>query len=189
MKALSFKLSENPVFEDNPEFRSIPEFERLTERQMRYVMLVDYHGSPLRLMKPELRRNRAAILAGYKFEKDGKRLDVNARNVIGGKDGSIEAARKVLAEIQYDNEWELMEALNTQIEGIIEFFKKPEKTMQELDKSVTLMTKLPAILETKKKILEILNFRDQDFVNTVEITTTEDITSIPLIVEFNQDKD
>jgi len=127
-------------------------------------------------------------MAGYKLEKDGKRLDINGRNVVAGKDGSIEAARKVLAEIQYDNEWELMSALNTQLEGIIEFFKKPDKTTAELDKSVTLMTKLPAILETKKKILEILNFRDQDFVNTVEATKTEDIIDVPLIVEFNQNK-
>ncbi len=186
MKALSFKLSDNPIMEDNPEFSAIPEFARLTERQLRYVMLVDFHGSPLRLMKPEDRRYRAALMAGYKLEKDGKRLDVNGRNVIQGKDGSIEAARRVLTDIQYDNEWELMGALNTQIEGIIEFFKKPEKTMQELDKSVTLMTKLPAILETKKKILEILNFRDQDFVNTVEAATQES-SEASMIEEYNQD--
>ena len=186
MKALSFKLSDSPIMEDNPEFSAVPEFERLTERQLRYVMLVDYHGSPLRLMKPDQRRYRAALMAGYKLEKDGKRLDVNGRNVVAGKDGSIEAARKVLNDIQYDNEWELMGALNTQLDEIVKFFKKPDKTTQELDKSVQLMTKLPAILETKKKILEILNFRDQDFVNTVE-TTVNEATEASMIEDYNQD--
>lgn len=185
-KALSFKISDNPIFEDNPEFSAIPEFARLTERQMRYVMLVDYHGSPLRLMKADARRYRAALMAGYKLEKDGKRLDVNGRNVVAGKDGSIEAARKVLAEIQHDNEWELMEALNTQLEEIIKFFKKSDKTTQELDKAVALMTKLPTILETKKKILEILNFRDQDFVAMVDKAVSVEPPESSMIEEFNQ---
>jgi len=185
MKSLNFKLSDKPVFEDNPEFLAIPEFARLTERQMRYVMLVDFHGSPLRMMKPSDRKFRAALQSGYKLEKDGKRLDINGRNLVEGKVGSVEAARKVLKDIQYDNEYELMEALNTQVDEMIKFFKKPDKTAQELDKSVQMMTKLPVILETKKKILEILNFRDQNTVDTTEEALQDDV-NVSLLDEENE---
>jgi len=156
----NFRLSDKPIFEDNPEFKAIPEFERLTERQMRYVMYVDWHGSPLRLMDKEERKLKAALLAGYKLEKDGKRGDANTRALIEGKVMNVEAARKVMAEIQYSIEHALKEALDTQISQIIELFNKPEKTLTELDKATSMMTKLPQILETKKKIMEILNFRD-----------------------------
>lgn len=185
MKSLNFRLSDKPVFEDNPEFKAIPEFERLTERQMRYVMLVDFHGSPLRLLKTEERKFRAALMAGYKLEKDGKRLDINGRNLVEGKVGSIEAARKVLKDIQYDNEYELMSALNTQIDEMIKFFKKSDKTAQELEKSVQMMTKLPTILETKKKILEILNFRDQNVVDSTE-EAVQDTVNVSLLDEENE---
>jgi hypothetical protein len=166
MKNLNFKLSEAPVFEDNPEFLSIEEFARLTERQMRYVMLVDWYGSPLRLMKPEDRRYRAAVMAGYKLEKDGKRLDMNGRNLIDGKVQSVEAARKVLTSIQYDAERDLLSAIDNQIRQIVDFLNKPEKNVQEIDKATQMLNKLPSILENRKKIVEILNFRDQIIVDT-----------------------
>lgn len=184
MKALNLKLTENPVFEDNPELKAVPEFENLTERQMRYVMLVDFHGSPLRLMKPADRKFRAALISGYKMEKDGKRLDINGRNLIEGKVATIELARKTLNEIQHDGEREIMEALSTQVDEMVKFFKKPNKTVQELDKAVILMTKLPVILETKKKILEILNFRDQEFVNTTEAVESDNVKA-SLLDEYN----
>lgn len=182
-KSLSFKLTDASVFEDNPEFAAIPEFERLTERQMRYVMLVDFHGSPLRLMAPADRKLRAAIMAGYKNVKGSNQPDVNTQNLLNGKVGSIEAARKVMNAIQYDNERELMGALNFQIDEMIKFFKKGDKTAQELDKAVQMMTKLPAILETKKRILEILNFRDQSSATTEE--AVQDDVKTSLLDEYN----
>lgn len=185
MKALSLKITDKPIFEDNPELLAIPEFERLTDRQMRYVMLVDFHGSPLRMMKPEDRKYRAAIIAGYKLEKDGKRLDINGRNLIEGKVATIELARRMLKEIQHDTEREIMDALDTQLNEMVNFFKKPDKNLQELDKAMNLMAKLPIILETKKKILEILNFRDQDFVDTIENLEDENIKS-SFLDEYNE---
>lgn len=164
MQSLNFKLTNNDVFQDNPEFAAIPEFNRLTPRQMRYVMLVDWYGSPLRLMKLEARKLRAAITSEYKMEKDGKRPDTNTRNLIGGLVGNVEAARKVMADIQHSIEMDIKEALDTQIEEIIMFFKKPDKSPTELEKATKLMTQLPTLLETKRKILELLNFTEPSFV-------------------------
>jgi len=185
MKSLNFKLTKEDVFQDNPEFLAIPEFERLTERQMRYIMLVDWYGSPLRLLKSEDRKFRAALMAGYKLEKDGKRLDMNGRNLIDGKVGNIEAARKVMALIQYDNEREIVKAMDSQIEQIIDFLNKLNKSAQELDKATQMMSKLPTILENRKKIIEILNFRDEIIVDTSEEATKME-TKRSLLDEFNE---
>ena len=164
MQSLNFKLTDNDVFEDNPELLLIPAFKVLTSRQMRFVMLVDWYGSPLRMMKVDNRKLKAAYMAGYKSEKGSDKPDINTKNLINGKVASIEAARREMKEIQHDNEMDLKEALDTQIDEVINFFKKPNKTALELDKAVNLMTKLPAILETKRKILELLNFREPNIV-------------------------
>lgn len=184
MTNLNFKLTEKNVFEDNPEFLSVPEFARLTERQMRYIMLVDWHGSPLRLMKMEARKVKAALMAGYKMEKDGKQLDMNARNLINEKVGSVVAGRKIMKDIQHDNEMDLKEALDTQIDEVIAFFKQPDKTAMQLEKAVALMTKLPTILETKRKILELLNFREADIVTGEELKKEE--TELSILDEYNE---
>lgn len=162
MNYLNFVLDKRPVFESNPEFLAIPEFEALTERQIRYVMLVDWFKTPLRLMKLDDRKHKAAIMSGYKMEKDGARLDVNARNLVNGKTSKVEAARKIMLEIQYDEEADLLDAINTQIQQIIVFLRLAEKTPVQLDKAVQLMGKLPTILETKQKLLSILNYREPE---------------------------
>lgn len=180
-KNLNFKLSDNPVLEDNPEFKSIPELACLTERQLRYVMLVDWYQSPLRLLPPEERKMRAALLAGYKLEGDGKRLDINGRNIIAGKVESVEKARKVFSEIQYDYERELIIAIDNHIHNIIKFLNKKDKNAQELEKANNMMSKLPSILENRKKVVETLNYRDEQ---PLEIDQTQ-TTTTTLLDEFN----
>lgn len=187
MKNLNFKLTTGDCFEDNPEFKAIREFEQLTERQMRYVMLMEWHGSPLRMMKPEDRKYRAALMSGYKLEKDGKRLDVNGRNLIQGKVNTVEQARRVMSEIQHDHELEIKEAIDIQIDEIVNFLKMPDKNLQQLDKAVTLMTKLPTILENRKKILELLNFRSSDIVDTIEQAMESEEITMSILDEYNED--
>jgi hypothetical protein len=152
---------DKPVFEDNPELKILPEFARLTDRQMKYVMLVDWFRSPLRMMKIEDRKLKAALMVGYKLEKGGSRPDVNTRNVIDGKVGSIEAARKVMKEIQFDFDRDLLDTINFQIEEIKAFLRLPNKTTQQLDKAVQFVQKLPALYETRVKLKEILGMRDE----------------------------
>lgn len=183
----NFKISDKSILEDNPELKSIPEFERLTERQLRYVFLVELYNSPLRLMKVEDRKLKSALVAGYKFEKSGTRPDMNCRNLIAGKVGNVEAARKMLKELQYDLEREIKDTLEFQIEEVLSFIKKADKTPDELKKAVEFSNKLSNILENRKKILEILNFREQNIVEQNEdeniLSNTEDFS---LLDEFNQ---
>lgn len=183
MKNLNFKLTDQNPFDDNPEFKAIPELACLTERQLRYVMLVDWYQSPLRLLPPDERKMRAALLAGYKLEKDGKRLDVNGRNIVEGKVATVERARRVLSDIQYDYERELLIAIDNHINHIIKFLNKREKNAQELEKANNMMSKLPSILENRKKVLEALNFRSEQ---PIEIEETPEEHKRTLLDEFNE---
>lgn len=167
-KSLGFKLTDKPVMEDNPEFAAIPELAALTDRQLRYIMLVDWYNSPLRLLKHSDRKFKAAIMVGYPLERDGKRLDMNGRNLINGKVESVESGRRVLTEIQYDAERELLNAIDAQVDQIKDFLKKPNKSVQELDKATQMIGKLPIIMETRKKLIEILNFREEIIVEVEE---------------------
>lgn len=183
MRNVSFRLTTNPVFEDNPEFLAVPEFATLTDRQMRYVMLVDWYQSPLRLLPLETRKFKAAVMAGYKLEKDRERLDINGRNVIEGKVPSIEKARKKLVEIQYDGERELLKAIDTHIQQVTELLKKPGKSVNELEKANKMVASLPEVLQNRKQILEVLNFRDENTVITSEPNVVE--KNITLLDNFN----
>lgn len=168
---MNFKLRlDHNVFEDNPELKTIPEFShaQFTDRMMKYTMLMEWHLSPLRLLRYEDRKYKAALLAGYKLEKDGSQPDVNMRNVINGKVNSIEAALKAMRDIQFDEDRDIDESYNMQIREIVDYMKKPNKTIFELEKATKLMEKLPKLLEDRKKIREILNFRAQDSLEALE---------------------
>lgn len=184
----NFKLRlDHNVFEDNPEFKIIPEFANLTDRQMKYVMLVEWHGTPLRRMKKDDRKYKAALMAGYKLEKDGSRPDMNMRNLLAGKVATIEAALREMKSLQHDSEQEIMEAFDTQIDEIIAFFKKPNKTIIELEKATKMMSILPTILQQRKAILEILNFRDENVVNTDEGPLKEPEIKLSILDEYNEE--
>jgi hypothetical protein len=112
-----FKLIEGKdFFELNPEALAIKEFGDRTSQQMWVVALVADYESPLRQKSERDRREIAVGIAGYKKEADGKRFDKNGRNVIEGKVPTIELAIAKYREIQYDEDQEMLKAVNSQIQ-------------------------------------------------------------------------
>lgn len=185
---MDFKLRLNhDVFEDNPELRTVPEFSgvNFTDRMMKYVMLVAWYKSPLRMKSPEDRKFKAAVWAGYKLEKDSNRPDINMRNVLTGKVATIEAAIRAMKELN-PNEWKIAEAMQYQVDEIVEFFKKPNKTIIELEKAVKLMGMLPELLKKKKEVLEVLNFSDQDSVGNSEEVVKDTLIEKSILDEYNE---
>jgi len=149
------------VFISNPELKAIPEFERLTDRQMRYVILSTDYSSPFRKMTVEDRNHQAAVTAGYKYEKDGTRLDMNARNLVEGKTGSVQAAIKKYREIQHDDDYETLQSVSKLIADVRAFNNKKDKNVNELDKAVSMTTgKLDKLMATKKAIEDIIGARE-----------------------------
>lgn len=187
MSSYDFKLTDNPVLEDNPELINIPELAKLTDKQLRYIFFVDWYKSPYRLLPIDDRKYKAVLRAGYKLESDGKRLDMNARNMVDSKVQNVEIGRSVFKSLQYDLEREVKETLDLQIQEILRFMRSPGKSTAELDKAVKWTANLGAILENRKKIIEILNLRDGDSVIAVEEIDEEEIDSLSILEQFNEE--
>lgn len=111
-------------FEINQGAEAIEEFNRCTSRQMFFVCLVADRDldSPLRTLPEVTRRTKAAEIAGWPFE-DGKRLDKNGRNLVAGKVESVEAAIVKYREIQYDENEDMLLAVDSQIQEAIYMMK------------------------------------------------------------------
>jgi len=177
------------VFELNPELRAIEEFSRLTSRQMTYVILTTDYLNPFRKLTAEDRKYHAALQAGYKLEKDGKRLDMNARNVIAGKDGKIEAAISYYSKIQRDEDRETYISICFLISQVRDANNIPNKTLTDLKTIVDMnIGKLDKLMETKKKLEEILDFREDTLVTETgaEADDSVDESSLSLLAEYNQ---
>src|SRR5688572_18727616 len=111
-------------FELNPGAEAVAEFNKCTTRQMFFVCLVADRDSdsPLRTLPENARRTKAAEIVGYPTE-DGKRLDKNGRNAVGGKVETIENAIIKYRELQYDETEDMLQAMDTQIQETLYMMK------------------------------------------------------------------
>ncbi|MBU6390914.1 MAG: hypothetical protein KGJ87_08840 [Planctomycetota bacterium] len=159
---------------------------------MAYVTLVSDYKSPFRKRKLEDKKYLAAMAAGYKLEKDGKRPDINTRNLMAGKVGNVIAAIKKYNEIQYDEDFETLLSVKTLISDIRKFNDKKDKTILELEKAVVLTTgKLDKLVSTKKALEDILDLRDEppttpDGVSPIEGDDIVDEGSLSILEKVNQ---
>lgn len=158
-----FRIEQGKDFFDlNPEAKAIEEFGRCTARQMDYVALATDYKTPFRKLSIEERKYQAAMTAGYKLEKNGKTLDTNTRNLLNDKVGNVVAAIKKYKELMRDEDREIDLSIGKLIEDIRALNAKPDKTALELEKAVNLTTgKLDKLLETRKKVQEILELRSE----------------------------
>lgn len=179
------------VFELNPELKAIEEFGRLTDRQMKYVILATDYKSPFRKLSIEERRSQAALAAGYKLEGSGKRLDTNARNLVDGKVGNVEAAIKRYRELQKDEDYETLLSLSALIAQIREANNTPNKSMADLKVVVEMnIGKLDKLMQTKRELENILDMReDQQVAPNIASSSDEDSIderSLPILAQLNQ---
>lgn len=158
------------VFELNDWLKAFPEFMNLLPMQMTAVALFADYDSPLRTKPDKERRELAAKIGGYPLEADGKRLNKNAREFVDGKRVTLEAAIEKYKEIQYDETKDILEAYNKQIQEIIalmimdktELVKDDPKLAMDLaEKAGKLSKLLPEIKESKNKIQELMNVKEQ----------------------------
>lgn len=181
---MTYKVSENNIFDDNPELKTVPEFANCTSQQMKYVVLAFDYGSPYKKLPAKSRKEKAAFRAGYKYEKGGKRLDMNARNVIAGKVRTVQAATAKFMELQYDEDRESYEAIKTLITDIRKLCSKQEKTLTEIEKAAKLAEKLPVLEKAKKELESLFNLRDSS--HEEEEVQTEDET-LSILDEINEE--
>jgi hypothetical protein len=127
-------VSGKDPFELNPGLRAIPQFNKLTDRQMFFVCLVadTDRDNPIVTQPERQRRERAAMIAGYPMEADGKRPDKNARDIINGKINSVEDAIVEYKRNQFDEDKANEAALNQQIQEIRECMATNKRKQAEV---------------------------------------------------------
>lgn len=159
-----FKIDQSVDFiELNPSVKAIPEFAERTSQQLTFIALVADYQSPLQQLPERQRREKAAQLAGYKFESDGKRLDKNGRNIVEGKVDSVELGIKKYRELAPDYDKEMLQAVDNRIYSIMEALKTdytiihktdPSKALTLEEKSAKLGTRLAELRDTRLKLQE-----------------------------------
>src|SRR5882672_2031089 len=148
------------IFELNPGLRAVPSYCELTDMQMKYICLVcdPSNDNPVRTLQGKSRREKAAVLAGYKLEPDGKRLAKQGREIIDGRNRSIEAGISNFKALHYDEKTDTYEAVLNQIGQIRDFLKsKMDNNPTKMKQALKLGVELPELIEAKQKLEGLLN--------------------------------
>lgn len=186
-----FKLQKGKdVFELNPQLKAIEEFSGLTARQMEYVILAFDYKTPFRKQSWQERKRLAALEAGYKLEKDGKRLDINGRNTVEGKVAAIERARKKYETLQKDEDYESLLGLSKLISDIRALNNKSDKDLAELEKAVKFSLQLPALMKAKKELEDILDRREDEVAEIESDKPADeeiDVSKMSILAQLNEE--
>lgn len=190
------------VYEDNPELWAIPEFANLynntpvakdedRDRRMRYVILYADRKSPLKTLPDKQRKEKAAIISGYKME--GDRPNRNARDIINGQVEAVEKAIAMYKELQYDENQDALDSKTNLIQSNLDFInsvnnrtekeKKDKQYGKDLELANKLGKQLPELYKSKIELEQLLNVSQE---NKPEVTT---FTSLDITEEAaNEDE-
>jgi len=154
------------IKENNPWIGAYDQLKDLTNRQLLYIALAhDYH-TPLRTLNVIERKQKAAVLAGYRMEKSGKRLDKNARDVTDGKNDAIEAGIYAYIASLGDQDRETLEAFDTQIQYFREALtERPSganatERKQENDIRLKITKDLVVLVKLRKELIKELDIKE-----------------------------
>lgn len=161
-----YKLEKDvPVLESNVGLKTNELFADCTDRELRYIFLLYDLGSPYIKMGFKDRKEKAALEAGYRKEKDGKRFDKNARHVLDGKSRRVNAAIQEFKQIQLaaNTNYAVLAALKAQIDRTVSFLETTSTTdpgdMLKINK---LATELEGLIKAKLSIEKLLDVVDVD---------------------------
>lgn len=156
-------IAEEDIFKLNEGLLAVVEFKRLTDQQMKYVCLIcdPSNDNPVRTLQGKNKKEKALLLAGYKLEPDGKRLNKNARDVADGNIASIEQAIAKFKELHYDKNMDTYQTVSTLIGKNVDYIKEVDSKSKdygkELDRANKFAKELPELLEAKQKVQALLN--------------------------------
>lgn len=172
------------IFELNPGLRAVPSFNEMTDMQMKFICLMcdPSHDNPVRTLEGKNKRTKAAILSGYKLEADNKRLQQNGRDIVNGKNKTIEEGIKQFMDLHYNEKLDTYEALCVQIAEIRDFLRsKKMGDHKKMTAAINYGNKLPELVEAKMKIEQLLSLStsikpELDSTLTVPELTAEETT-------------
>jgi len=157
-----YLITQDDIRKDNPSIDAIPEFAKCNDRELKYVVLTYDYDSPYKKLKFADKQKRAAIAAGYKKELNRDILDRNARITTTGSNPKVQAAIRAFKDIQRDINKDILNAYDNQIEQFIQKTAEPKETDSDWKLALAITKALPALLKSRKEILEILEMREDD---------------------------
>lgn len=175
---MTYKITDNDIFEDNPVLKSNEKYNTCTSRELKYVFLTFDYDSPYRKLSLPERKLKALIHAKFKMESNGRRPDRMAREVMNGKVERVQIAIKEFLSTQKDEERELANAINQQLEEIRAFLTRKKETEGEWRIAVSLLEKMPKLLKDRKEVMEILDLRDELSKEADSITDDEPLSEL-----------
>jgi hypothetical protein len=152
---------DKPVRETNPEIDTIREFKDIPDRSLKYVFLVYDYKSPYRELPMQQRKEKVALMVGFKMETGRKMFDKNAREVLKEKNYAVERARKAFTELIYDQDRDTYQAIDDLINNTKDYIRKTSNIASEMDKKIKMAKELPALASTKAQLAQILDISDK----------------------------
>jgi len=159
-----FQIEPNKdVFKTNPEALIYVEFKNMTPKMFKCLILYADYKSPLRQKPKDDRFKLAAMQAGYKIDSSHHtQIEKRAREIFATENKYWNAGYTKYMELQHDEDRESLEMVESQINNIRDIMKVAIKAADEKAESILLsrtklITSLPELLETKRKIARILD--------------------------------
>lgn len=183
-----FKVEPNKdVFSLNPQAKAIEEFSHMTSKMFTCLILYADYKSPLRQKPPADRFRLAAIQAGYKVDSHHQtQLEKRARELFAGDNVYWEAGLKKYMEIQHDEDREYLSMIDQQIENIRSMLKTATDDEAQIKKRNEILSGLPGLIETKRKLSRILDMEEEIMGNT-ESETNGEPRKLSLVDKLNEE--
>jgi hypothetical protein len=162
-----YKVTQEDVRKDNPSIDAVAEFNECTSAELKYMLLVYDYETPFRELDVAARKNRAAITAGYKLNKQGKHTK-KTQEMIDGVVPHLAIATRVFMKLQKDIDREAMVAYNQQIEQFINKSKEEKVSDKDWELALKITDKLPKLLQSRKEIQDVLGLRGMEIEDDLE---------------------
>jgi hypothetical protein len=132
-------------------------YPKLHPQQMMFVILLcdPSRDNPVRTLSGKARRERAAIIAGYTLEADGKRLAKNGRDIVAGNVPAIEDAIEEFKKNHYNEREKNKQSLRNQITEIREFLDSDKKIPRIKNGKVAVNKEGQELFDIDHKALEL----------------------------------
>ena len=176
-----YKIDRGDIRESNDNIDSTPAFVSLTSRELKYIFLVYDFESPLRQLSLKDRQEQSAENAGYKRE-NAKRLDANARKLIGGKIKKVQDAIPVFKGQLHDLDREALEVFDTNLKHYMAQMKLKPESKEDWDINIKVTDKYEKLLISRKRIIENLNLR-ADYVEEEESVEEGELSTLDKVNE------
>lgn len=164
------------AFETNPSLKMTTHLSKLSNKEVKWVILTYDYDSPLSQMPLNIRKIKAGTMTGW--EMDGGNPGRALQAAIDGNNEKINEAIREFKSLQFDENKEALISYNEQLKQYRDFFKRPDKSNAELKTALALQKELPNLLKAREEIVKIVGLRAQDEedfdINLVENASTID---------------